>query len=111
MPLLVVNSVHVRDQSGALRSFSRGDSVPDWAAKLLGAHCTAAAPAQSVAQPTAPAKRVCNASADGIPPRGGPGGSRDVWAAYAQAHGVTVPDDWKRSQIIDACSAVGVRVE
>jgi hypothetical protein len=42
------------------------------------------------------------------PPRGGPGATRDAWAAYAYAHDVDVDDDMSRDDIIVACDDAGV---
>lgn len=49
-------------------------------------------------------------SESGVPPRSGTGGTRQRWADYAEAHGVTVAAEWKRDDIIGACERAGVPV-
>jgi hypothetical protein len=41
----------------------------------------------------------------GAPPLRGPGSSREVWEAYAAAHGVEVTDDMSRGDILQAVRA------
>ncbi|MFA4080480.1 hypothetical protein ONA92_02040 [Mycobacteroides salmoniphilum] len=53
-------------------------------------------------QPSAP-----NPAAE-PPPQAGAGSGRDAWAQYASAQGVTVLEEWRRDQIIDACRKAGV---
>jgi hypothetical protein len=48
---------------------------------------------------------------DDPPPRAGKGSGTTVWADYARRHGVDVPDDADRGEIIDALDAAGVRTE
>jgi hypothetical protein len=109
-------AVHVHDSSGKLHSFLPGESVPEWAAKLMGPHCfTGGAAPTSVASHQQPVTIDTagdpGPDGDGPPPQAGPGASRDVWAAYGQAHGVNVGEDWKRERIIAACRAAGVAIE
>lgn len=51
------------------------------------------------------------ATGDSAPPQAGAGSGRDVWAAYAEQHGVKVEDGWKRDHIIAACEEAGAPVE
>lgn len=44
----------------------------------------------------------------GEPPRAGAGSGREVWAKYAQDHGVHVDDEDKRDDIIQALAEAGV---
>jgi hypothetical protein len=46
-----------------------------------------------------------------VPPQGGAGSGRDVWAQYAAAKGVSVPEGATRDEIIDACKKAGVPVD
>lgn len=46
-----------------------------------------------------------------VPPQGGPGSGKDVWAAYADSKGVEYDDDATRDEIIAACKAAGVPVD
>lgn len=46
-----------------------------------------------------------------VPPQGGPGSGRDVWAAYAASKGVEVEAGDGRDEIIAACKAAGVPVD
>lgn len=46
-----------------------------------------------------------------LPPKAGPGASAAAWRAYAGAHGVEVPEDAKRDDIIAALEAASVPTE
>lgn len=46
-----------------------------------------------------------------VPPQGGPGSGKDVWAQYAAANGVSVPGGASRDEIIAACEKAGVPVD
>lgn len=46
-----------------------------------------------------------------VPPQSGRGSGKDAWAAYAEAHGVTVDEDATRDQIIADLEAAGVPTE
>ena len=119
MPTIGPFAVHVHDSSGKLHSFLPGESVPEWAVALMGDHCFAAAVAAAIDYNLANAHDTIRldgeggttSSGDGPPPTNGPGGGRDTWATYAQSHGVSVSDGWKRDQIIAACKDAGVPVE
>lgn len=96
---LAVNVV-VLGPSGEPRAFLEGDTVPDWAADQIGPHCFE------------DGDDAEEASAEGTPPpKSGRGSSVEAWAAYADAHDVTVDDDAKREDIIAACEAAGVPTE
>lgn len=45
-----------------------------------------------------------------VPPQGGAGSGREVWARYADSKGVEYDDDATRDEIIAACEAAGVPV-
>lgn len=105
-------AVHVRDEHGDLHAFLPGDEPPAWAAKLMGRHCFVGAapisePAPEVSRPSASTPAVGGEP----PPLAGAGAGRDVWSEYAAQHGVSVDDEWKRGQIIDACRNAGIPVE
>ncbi|WP_052336144.1 hypothetical protein [Mycobacterium canetti] len=110
MPKIGPYTVYLRDEDGTVHTFLPGVDVPAWAAKQMGDHCFAA----HATQPQ-PHKEHHSAPSSGggvgPPPRAGAGSGRDAWAAYAQANGVGVDDDWKRDQIISACEQAGVAVE
>lgn len=120
------HAIHLHDDGGKLCSFLPGDEVPEWARKSItnplaweGSEpdepAVVAAPlvitvgggagwsgAEAVSEPDA---------ADGtLPKQTGPDASRVKWAAYAEARGVAVPEDWKRADIIAACEQAGVPV-
>ena len=59
-------------------------------------------------QPGKPERVV---TADGPPPKGGPGSGRDAWAAYAGQHDVDVPADATREDIVAALEAADVPTE
>ncbi|MEU9806226.1 hypothetical protein [Mycobacterium sp. NPDC050853] len=42
------------------------------------------------------------------PPHAGAGSGRDAWAQYASANGVSVQEESRRDQIIEACREAGV---
>lgn len=42
------------------------------------------------------------------PPRSGKGSGTDAWEAFARVHGVTLPDDFDRAEIIAACEDAGL---
>lgn len=105
------NTVCLRGEDGITQSFLPGTSeseVPEWAAAKMGDHCWADTQAVPVVDD---AKSVSGGGPDGPPPQAGPSGTRDLWAAYAQSKDVAVPDDYRRSQIIEACKNAGVSVE
>ena len=89
--------VSLIDEAGNLHSFGPGASVPEWARKRI-------------TNPNVWDSPVVEASADEPPPQGGPGASRQVWADYAASKDVTVQDNWKRDDIIEACEKAGVPV-
>jgi hypothetical protein len=112
MKLGGIYAVHLRKDDGEVVAFLPGDDVPSWAAKQI---------TNPLAWGTEPEQaevgsggRVGDASperdADGPPPQGGTGATRQRWADYATAHGVDVQDDWKREDIIAACEKAGVPV-
>lgn len=108
-------AVHVNSSDGTLHSFLPGESVPEWAEKLLGDHCFSGhedlfsedGKPLSV-KPTAEA--VVKAAVEDAPPQAGPGSGREAWAAYAKKHGVEVDDEVSRHEIIEACRKAGVPV-
>lgn len=115
-------AVYVIDEQGHTHWLLPGDTVPEWAVGLVGEHALAGggrpggdSPAvRTSGERPAPTTTPAPAPAldgDTPPPQAGAGSSRDHWAAYASANGVTVGDDWKRDRIIDACRQGGVRIE
>lgn len=46
-----------------------------------------------------------------LPPRAGAGSGGGAWRAYAEDHGVAVPDDAGRDDVIAALDAAGVATE
>lgn len=120
-------AVYVVDEQGQTHWLLPGDIVPGWATGLVGAHALAGAghsdthtptvqpsgepSADTPSAPHVPAAPAPAHSGDSPPPQAGAGSSRDHWASYAAANGVTVGAEWKRDRIIDACRQGGVRVE
>jgi hypothetical protein len=88
--------VHVQDDQGANHVFGPDDEVPGWAEKAI------TNPKAWADAPAGPAM------GDGEPPRAGRGSGRDAWAAYAANHGVDVPEDMTRDDIIAELERRGV---
>ncbi|MBF6411040.1 hypothetical protein [Nocardia farcinica] len=84
--------------------FGPGDDVPEWARKQI------TRPELWDEAPQVTVDGETSDPADGPPPQGGAGASRQRWADYAASNGVQVQDDWKREDIIDACEKAGVPV-
>lgn len=113
-------TVHLH-RDGVLHSFAPGQHLPDWARELIGNRLvlgedTARAEPLPVASAPGPAADATEESGDepavgetveGRPPEAGPAASRAVWEAYATGRGITVDSDWKREDIIGACTAAG----
>jgi len=89
MAALAVNVI-VLDEDGTPVVLTAGSEVPKWAADQLGAHCFG-----GVADDEGD-------SADGEPPKAGPGSGKAAWAAYAESVGVDVEEDATREDIIAA---------
>lgn len=127
-------AVFVIDGKGQVHWLMPGDVVPEWASGQVGEHALASAvgpaagglvtgiwpPGWPTRRPSADtpsdvvktvAASAPASSGEEPPPQAGAGSSRDHWASYATAHGVTVGADWKRDRIIDTCREGGVRVE
>lgn len=105
------DTVAVSGPDGITKVFPPGtpvEQLPEWALSRLGDHCFTDSDAEP---PSGAVKPDGGGHTDGPPPQAGAGGGRDAWAAYAQRHGVDVPDDYRRSQIITACKQAGVPVE
>ncbi|MGW2666224.1 hypothetical protein ACWCW7_35175 [Nocardia tengchongensis] len=103
-------AIHLHADNGQLHSFLPGDALPDWAAARItnpNARSTAVAAAEegetSTEGSAAPGEPI---SAGDMPPKKGPGASRQVWADYAESRGVAVEADWKREDIIAAVEAL-----
>ncbi len=102
--------VYVADDGGRVHGFGPGDEVPGWAAARI------TNPAAWVYEPRhAEVTRAADPQpvpvADEPPPQAGKGSSRDAWADYATACGVTVDAEQGRDEIIAACAAAGVPTE
>lgn len=85
------NTVVRNPATGAPVLLPEGSELPEWAEDLVGQHLLVVeAAATSVP------------SQDEEPPLGGPGSSREAWAAYAEQLGVAVDDEMSRDDIVDA---------
>ncbi|MEV0367513.1 hypothetical protein [Nocardia fusca] len=111
--------VYVTDDTGSVHGFGPDSVVPDWARKkITNPHVWDSATEQP--EPVAvvvgagggggEGKNITVESADGPPPQGGTGATRQRWADYASSKGVEVRGDWKREDIIAACEKAGVPV-
>ncbi|MGK9270491.1 hypothetical protein KXR83_05760 [Williamsia muralis] len=111
--------VSLFDDVGTLHTFGPSIEVPGWArARITNPSVwdSQPEPVEPVqvappASPTVPVTPVIPPQGDDIPPQNGPGATRQVWADYAEKHGVKIQADWKREAIIDAVEAAGVPVE
>ncbi len=94
--------------------FGPGDDVPEWAVEQIRrpdvweVPPVAAAGETSFGSPLPPGGEP--KPADGPPPQGGTGATRQRWAEYATSKGIDVEADWKREDIIAACELAGVPV-
>lgn len=91
-------TVHVQQDDGTHAIFGPDDDVPAWAvAKISNPNVWDEHPDE-----------VSPAAPDGVPAKGGPGATRQLWADYAESQGVAVREDWKRDDIIAAMEAAGL---
>ncbi len=105
-------AIHLH-KDGELFSFLPGDEVPDWAAKQI--HNPQAweevadepETSEPEPEPVEPAVEPQPEHTGGMPPKSGAGATRQVWADYAEAQGITVDADWKREDIIAAVEKAG----
>lgn len=98
---LAVGVVLRHPDTGAPVFLPAGSDAPGWASGLLGDHVFAGGPRDAQ-----PGVEVADP-----PSKAGAGSSRARWADYATAAGVTATEDMSRDDIIDACTAAGVRTE
>ena len=115
--------VPVRDKSGhtvGVEVFGPNDRLPDWAVQAISnpaAWVGDVWPGQEAAdQAERDAEEAARRSAAGgqggdeePPPRNGSGSGVDAWADYSRRHGVEVPAEAKREDIIAALDTAGVR--
>ncbi|WP_104164686.1 hypothetical protein [Arthrobacter sp. SX1312] len=126
--------VHVH-RDGESKGFGPGDTVPEWAAKLItNPNVWETPPTKAEEEPpgagpgdtsggsgTAPGGDGAGSTDDQgdaqspsetpIPPKGGKGSSASAWAAYAASKGFEVDADAKASEIIDALADAGIPTE
>lgn len=99
----LVHTVSLPSPEGGFTVFHPGDDVPRWALERMGAHC--------FADGIHPLGESGSGDDGGPPPKAGPGSSVDAWRAYAEAHGIEMPDDAKRDDIVQALADNGVPVD
>ena len=100
-------AIHMHGDDGALHSFLPGDVLPDWVAARIDNPYTRAAVVTAEQSPESPEPNDSpELSGGAMPPKQGPGASRQVWEDYAASRGVTVEADWKREDIIAAVEAL-----
>lgn len=93
-------TVHVQKDDGTHAIFGPDDNVPAWAvAKISNPNVWDESPTiEDEATPVV----------EGVPAKGGPGATRQLWADYAGSKGFAVQEDWKRDDIIAALEAAGL---
>lgn len=100
--------VHVRGADGGMVAFGPDDDVPGWAAEQIK-NPKAWADDDDVVVVDAPSGDGPDVGGgeddDERPPRSGKGSSLEAWRQYATDHGVAVPDDASRDDIIEAVEA------
>jgi hypothetical protein len=111
MPKLAI-TVHVFDpETGRTSVLNRGTEVEGRALTLISnpdvwEDPDEAAEARDAFESDSADQDPQDASVE--PPRAGAGSGRDVWAKFAEAHGVHVEDEDKREDIIGALVEAGV---
>lgn len=95
--------VYALDDKAQVHWFGPGDSAPTWALPQL----TNPKVWEDGEVPSD------DSTDDGPPPKGGPGSGVDKWVAYAEANGVALTDDQKKSRedVIAALDAADVPTE
>lgn len=104
MPKIGEFAVHLHDDDGVLVSLLPGDDVPGWAVGRIGEHALATGEDDGVDEADDDAH-------DAPPPKAGKGSGEDKWRAYAERHGVDVPEAEGRDDVIAALESAGVPVE
>lgn len=94
----LISHVHVFDDRGESHAFGPDDELPEWAARLMGAHCfvDGVHPFPDAAESEPEPDRAPGQE----PPRAGRGSSRDAWVAYAVEKGVAIEPDDARDAIV-----------
>lgn len=120
----LISYVHVYDEHGDVHVFGPGVTVPAWAkAKITNPKAWSAGGSDEVTgngpepEPEGTPEDSVGAPDDevtsnaDIPAKSGPKATVDAWLAYAGQHGVTVPEDATRKDIIAAIEAAGIPTE
>src|SRR5689334_21299213 len=94
-------AIHLHGDDGQLHSFLPGDALPEWAAARIDNPYTRTDTDTAVGD----VEEAHEPEHGGMPPRKGPGASRQVWQEYATSRGIDVKEDWKREDIIAAVEA------
>lgn len=101
-------TVHVTDLEGRTRAFEPGQDLPDWAADQITNPDVWEGELPRHLQPEQDPSRPPGDITPAEPPRAGKGSGRDAWAAFAALHGVEVPEDASREDIVGALADRGV---
>lgn len=117
--------VYVTGPDGGVHGFGPDSVLPDWAKeKITNPHVweslqtetvvTVARGGEGGASDPGAGGAPTGETADGPPPQGGAGASRQRWVDYAAPRlnklGIEIQADWKREDIIAACEKAGVPV-
>jgi hypothetical protein len=125
--------VHVQDDSGKTYVFGPTDRVPDWAvSKITNPRAWEGGKVPTPEDPAARVKRLraelaaaesqvsgegstsetpSESDDDGPPPKSGAGSGVAKWREYAARHGVEVPADASREDVITALTEADVPTE
>lgn len=106
----LVSYVHVMGEDGQAHVFGPNDTVPEWAARKMGAHCfeDGAHPYSDEPTGNGGSHEAPERLAGEEPPRSGAGSSRDAWLAFAVEKGMEVSSEATRAEVIEALIAEGV---
>lgn len=104
----LVSHVHVYDDRGQPRAFGPDDEVPEWAARLMGAHCFENGEHPLAALEDGDGDGQPDREPGQEPPRSGKGSGRDAWVAFAHEKGLgQLAADASRDELVQRLVEAG----